>query len=909
MKMRTWPTLGIALCFIMAAAAMAQQGNPLSQPYYMGAPVMGNDPFGNPPGMTSVKPDVAADGDGVVWAIFSRTGPQMAQFQNGEWKNLQLGGFSDSLNAQKLTCLADGYVACLWSDRSRENAWQISRHRGGAHSKWSGFTLKLERPRMLSLADGGLLITEAGSQVVRISPDGLKVDVSELPEDVFIKPKKGSDGAVSSSRRDIYAVQDLQGGIWLWSYGLQPHANDWRLRGLVKLEGAKAERRIIGDEDGSAPISAVVPWQKDKLAVAVAGVGLFELDLNGPKTKRFEEAEGELKYIEKIFHANRAWHCITIPRPDETDFDASETFSGQFQFSIRRFYDPEKRTSALFRFEGSKLVPLAWKVDVEPAFGWVDRPVVETAEGFWTCTRGAGLLFISANHGRPVLRTFDWRNGLRMRQPDLLARSGDGRLVVLETAVHTATSVPLLPPPERAGMLRIDELKTKSLLLEDAQGRIWGRLDDGSMSCWENGRWEKLKVPDGVAAMTANLFVSDDAQQGWLMPLDAGKTAVCDFTTGRWEVFETLEQALQARLKAGSRLHLSDNPRLMPVSAPGKTQRIGFLRQNGELHHFDGMKWQLWKLSDIAGPDARVTGVPRFDEAGDFIVPINRADWKLRKSGRWEQGAESVEPDGQMTEASPPPECPVQDVRIVAYDRFGICWLRDTEGRLWKSIGGCAVPAIRPDEPTPVPYGLFFSEVRSDLAGNAFLRLDQDWHGGRHLLIRAREAQPQSEVTLQKVYADTAQVSFGKAAWHAWRMDGGAWSLLTDKKEHSLAGLPPGGHELEVMAYSADLVPAKASAKLKITIEAAAIAEVEVLIQKLGGDDLDASEMAARGLRGQGRRILSKLKESQDKAGERQRWWLEAVIQHIEAPPSNEHGRPHNQADGSALLLPAMDAP
>ncbi|MCX6850533.1 MAG: hypothetical protein NTY98_16560, partial [Verrucomicrobia bacterium] len=129
MKIRTWPILGIAFCFSMAAAAMAQQSSPLGHSYYLGAPAMGNDPFGNPPGMTSVKPDVAADGDGVVWAIFSRTGPQMAQFRKGEWKNLQLEGFSESLNAQKLTCLAGGYVACLWSDRSRENAWHISRHR------------------------------------------------------------------------------------------------------------------------------------------------------------------------------------------------------------------------------------------------------------------------------------------------------------------------------------------------------------------------------------------------------------------------------------------------------------------------------------------------------------------------------------------------------------------------------------------------------------------------------------------------------------------------------------------------------------------------------------------------------------------------------------------------------------
>ena len=55
-------------------------------------------------------------------------------------------------------------------------------------------------------------------------------------------------------------------------------------------------------------------------------------------------------------------------------------------------------------------------------------------------------------------------------------------------------------------------------------------------------------------------------------------------------------------------------------------------------------------------------------------------------------------------------------------------------------------------------------EVRTDLAGNAFLRLQFGWHGERYLAVRSRLPQPESKVTLQEVIADTARITFGEAA-------------------------------------------------------------------------------------------------------------------------------------------------
>lgn len=85
------------------------------------------------------------------------------------------------------------------------------------------------------------------------------------------------------------------------------------------------------------------------------------------------------------------------------------------------------------------------------------------------------------------------------------------------------------------------------------------------------------------------------------------------------------------------------------------------------------------------------------------------------------------------------------------------------------------------------------------------------------------------------------------------------------------------------MAYNADLTPAGASAKINLTIKTADITELETLIRHFSGDDLDASEAAARRLRCQGKAILPSLNKSREKADDRTRWWLDAIIQQIKA--------------------------
>jgi|GEM_PF-3435476 len=836
---------------------------------------------------------IASDGENRVWAIFRGQGTRLGLFKDGHWSVVTPAGLPPKLCASQLVRLTDGGIACLWYDGSDEDAplHLLSRHTPEVDELLARVPSKLARPKLTALADGGMIVTDAGRELFYIARKGAKPEHITLPEDAFITPQNNDDGSVPTSFVQIHAAQDQRGILWLWCAMMEPIKYEWRLRGLWKLSGRNITSQKIADVPPEQPISLVAPWKDNQMVVAVAGVGWFCLNDQKHPLTSFKEATDEIKYIERIFALEDEWFMITTPRPTTFELRRAETFESAFYNFTEKFYDPKQRTTALSQVNGLKLEPLTWKLEAEPSFRWFDRPVLPAKAGFWTCI-DKGLAFISAGPKRTV-RHMDWRNGLDLRDPMELARQGDDHFVVLDRATAQTRLLPLNTPPTEPEALRAEILETKSLLLEDAGGRVWGRMSDDTFQCWDKGRWEVIKVPEQLAAMQSFGFLADDHDQGWLISIYEGEedeaepaAAVCDFKTGKWSVFDSLRSALTARMHPGSKLIWRDHPSVAPVSSAGTPMRIGFLRDSGKLHYFDGTHWSEWKVADIAGSDARVTGSPAFDAQQRLTVGIHGFRWRLSPEGKWQRDdaeAQEEEDAFRFADRTPPAGCPVTQVVTVANDRHGVCWLNDSQGRFWKFIHGRTAPVFQPDEAFhPLESAQLF-EVRSDLDGNAFLRMSSASGDTQYLAIRARLPLPQTVVTLKEVRADAARLAFGSAAWHAWRIDGAEWSKATDQKERVVTGLMPGQHELEVMAYNADLTPAKASVKLKVTIESAALAELDVAIQKLGGDDLDASEAAARRLRSQGSGTLSHLKKAREKAGERTRWWLDAVIQQIEA--------------------------
>jgi hypothetical protein len=829
---------------------------------------------------------IASDGQNRAWAIFRRQGARLAVFEKDRWTPVKLPDFPPTLQALRLIRLKDGAIYCLWRDMATEKDHVLSRHTPDQHRLVVQVPVKLTEPRLLPLEDGGLLVTESGHNMLRVGKDGANPKILILPEDAFLPPKKNDDGSIPTDYLPVHAVQDKRGTIWLWSYAMKPMEWKWRLQGLSRFTDEDFASQILPGTKPDQPISVVTPWLGNRLAVALAGVGLFDIDVAQHSMRIFDGVDDELKYIERIFSAHDDWHLITTPRPSDLEVSMSTTFNSQLVLQTDRFYNPQKRSSALFRLHGTEMLPLTWKLDEEPAFGWPERPVIETKNGFWTCAKGGGLVWVPTAADLP-LQTLDWRNGLTLREPNGFAQSGRTEFIVLDRATGKTCLMPLEPAVEpKATSLRVEVLMTESLLLEDGKGRIWGRMADRSMQRWENGRWTTVEVPAEVKGMGGHVFVADEHGQGWLIPIGEGSAAVCDFATGEWFTFATIETALVARMKPASRLRLRDFPSLVPISAAGDPLRIGFLRQSGTLHYFDGKEWQNWKLADIAGPDARITSVPAFDSDGRFALAIGASNWRLMPGGKWESAghkADEAERVYHSEEVRPPPDCPVKNIISTAYDRHGVCWLSDAQRRLWKSLPGCAVPVLQANEPNPLPQGAIIYEAHTDNTGNAFLRLQSGWDGGKYLAVRSRLPLPVTAATPQEVVADTARVEFGESAWHRWRIDAGEWAHATEEREHTFTGLPPGSHVIEIMAFSGDLTPASTSVKLSIVIQAAEVTELTSQIRQFGGDDLDANEVAARRLRSQGRAILPYIKKSREQADERTRWWLDAVIQQLEA--------------------------
>ena len=220
-------------------------------------------------------------------------------------------------------------------------------------------------------------------------------------------------------------------------------------------------------------ISAVTP-REGKLTIAVAGL-LFMDYIEGREDQTGFSGHEDLQFIEQFFKAGDTWHFLSVPRPDLVEFEPSSGVNNQLIVKQERYYDPEKQTSVLVAMVknqegGITLRRRTVKLDSEPFFGWSDRPVLATADGFWCGTRDGAVFFPTESKSEPIV--LSGRQVVRIIQVDenhmlMLSENGDATLRPLKAVKEESSTV-----------VRIEKTKTGSFLVDDGAGRVLGRLPD-----------------------------------------------------------------------------------------------------------------------------------------------------------------------------------------------------------------------------------------------------------------------------------------------------------------------------------------------------------------------------------------------------------------------------------------------
>jgi hypothetical protein len=421
---------------------------------------------------------------------------------------------------------------------------------------------------------------------------------------------------------------------------------------------------------------------------------------------------------------------------------------------------------------------------------------------------------------------------------------------------------------------------------------VWCLQVGKGLSCWDGTGWKVFApVPEDVDDAGIVDFVPDDRDRGWMLTQLGGPTAICDFATGQWQKFPSLHAALEAQMPRGVVLRVKEHPFYEPVFA--RDGRIGLFTGTETVSLYEKGVWREWKLPDIAGSSAQLGGSVFFAPDGLFSVPLRREDTAMQ----WHVSGQAWRKREKIHVPKPglgPREIGISVVQeseeeerqrftSEAVDRFGVVWALRDERELVRTALGQTVSVFAPNESNPFRHGGSLMSALVDEQGNVLL----DTGRGRQLiLVRSKLPLPETHARLESVEDDTALIALSEenksVLWHTWRIDGGAPQPLRKGREIRIEGLHSGKHTVEIRAYNDELTPARHSVKVELAIAAIADAQFSANLRALTSADLDVREVAARKLKSQGRSVLRKLNEARQNASTDLRWWIDAIIQHIE---------------------------
>lgn len=844
---------------------------------------------------------MAADGSGMVWAIagpcdaseqssYSGAFKNLAIFDHpsSQWKAHPISMMPSEAYPDKMVALSKGKVACLW--RSGEEC-VLTLHEKGKDQLWCSLKANFNEPRLLALSDGGLAITERGPQVARISADGKNPTIERLPDELMLRPAKSEDGRRSYAT--VHAVEADAGSLWLWSYMMQKQDHTWRIPGFLRwADGAIEPLRPQPFDDGIL-MSSVINDGEEGIYAAGAGAGMIRMLPADSKTQKFNAPRGVLRYIEKLAVVDSSLLIITCPQPDDMEVGMSSTLQNHLEIKTQHHYDVTRKTGTLWRVDNRRLGALIEGVDASPRFGWVERPLLATDKGLLMGANQGGLWWIPKAAGAKGY-LLDSSQGFSLQTPTHLCAIGDDAVLALaEDGGWKLFKLPGDKPTQVES--RIASLRTGRIILQDSRLHLWAlRGEEKDVAEWDGKAWHKRDLPEDLDSPKVIDFASDSHDQGWWVPTDGGKTSVLNFADGSWRVFDSLEDAVAACLANGDHITM---PRYISFSAIShQNGNKGFLCYDGTVHvAYDG-KWAKTDIHEIGGPDVRVSGKPFFGGDGLFCLPLGGKHFKLRKDGKWEEVPDADTSSDRTylsDDSTPPPGCPVKNISSTCYDRHGVAWLVTHDGALWKWLPGVAVQVKDHDRPVLLRPHSRVAEVLIDPQRNAFLRYSNGNELVPYEMLKAKAVPAIKRSQLARVEASSAffELDPTPGLWHRWRMDQGNWQPPENRAELKLEGLLPGEHHLEIATFDEELNPVSASERLSFTITALAGGLVQAQIAQLKSGDLETQEATAKLLKAQGVNALPALKIAlQQDSDESVRWWIAAIIQHIERQ-AHEGGR------------------
>lgn len=866
-----------------------------------------------PPGKAPQRPaedtpwwvrEFVADGLGQAWGLIGHSRPvnlggPIVDFEDlgtfdtsaSQWQRHPCTLAGPGAHPQRLAALSNGRVICLWS-RGKISA--LTLHRGTTDQLWCTVKTTFTQPRLQSLPDGGLAITEQGTQVARISADGATIAVDRIPDRLIITParQKGDQRVFAFSAPQALKIGD--NSLWLWSYSLLKKNNLPHLAGFVSwtpgstdsFQGQTKEQDFQAQPFGDgSPISAVVADGEKHLFVALAGAGLKRLHWPDGKVESIDDPDHAFAYIQNMTHLNGALHLVTCPEPHQWKSEQTSVAPGESIIDSIANEPLGRRTGALWRLDGMKPRLLLQGLDARPSFSWVGRPLLALDNGLMVGAVDLGPWWLPAAEGaKPFL--LDRTQGYNLGYLGGAVLMDKHRLLVRSTNDDWAVA-PLPGDKPRPTATRMVSLFSKGLIVEDLRHHMWARrLSESDLAEWDGTRWRTHDMPATWEGKGDIPFEADSHDHGWALSYNNGKTPVLDFATGKWHVFDTLEQATAERLVPGDQVFPYNLLTHEPMS---HVNGIKAFIVNGAIHVFREGRWTATEGNDITGPHSRGIHDPRFDANGILCVTANEKRFELRSDGQWVATGQPAHAPPQPylhEDHSVPQGCTVPDILFPCRDRFGVTWITTKQGGLWKWLDGVAVQVRDKDGTDLLRPCTHVRQVLIDTAHNALLRTNFE-RGGIYFyhVLSTLPPPPFKPATLAGTDVGSALIYLATAPGlrHRWQVDHAEWHPLARRSEIKLQGLSAGAHQVNVQYFDPELTPLAETQTLAFTIKAASTDEITLQIQQLHSQDLDTREAAAHVLRAQGPAALPALQQALQAANDDAslQWWLTAIIQHI----------------------------